>query len=222
MPDVRLPPSVYWRRRFVVLGLPLVVIVVLVLWLTNRGGHDDAASAVAPSGRPTSSASTHPAGATHPAAATHSTAPTTPAPSSTPTHSAPPGGVPDCAPPALTVALTTGAASVPAGVSPSFTVTVTNTGNTQCVVDTGALHEQVVVTSGTDRVWSSKDCAPAGSPARTLLLAPGMKDATQVAWNRVRSAAGCPAHLPAPKPGSYQATVSLAGATGGPVAFQLH
>ena len=191
MTEDRLPPSVYWRRRFVVVGLPVLVVLVLVLWAVSRGGHDDTATPPAPS----------------------DTTPTTTA--------APPPGVPDCVPPALAVTIAADAADVPAGVSPTFTVTITNAGNTQCVVDAGELQREVVVVSGTDRIWSSKDCAQADSPARSLLLAPGMTDTTQLAWNRVRSAPGCPADLPAPKPGTYQATVTLAGTSGGPTVFRL-
>ena len=185
----RLPASVYWRRRFVVLGIPVLLVVVLVLWAFNHGG-----------------------GATTPTPTT-TVAPTTVAPASS--------GVADCAPPALTVAIAADAADVPAGVAATFTVTITNGGNTQCVVDAGELQREVVVVSGNDRVWSSKDCAKADSPARSLLLAPGMTDKTQIAWNRVRSAQGCPGNLPAPKPGTYQATVALAGTSSGPTVFRL-
>lgn len=193
MSNERLPSSVYWRRRVVVLGIPLALLVVLVLWLLNRdGGHDDVA---APSD--------------------------TTAPAPTETTSAPPPGVPDCTPPTLTVGIVADAASVAAGVSPTFTITITNAGNTACVVDAGELQREVVIVSGNDRIWSSKDCAPADSPARSLLLSPGMADTTQIAWNRVRSAEGCPTGLPEPKPGTYQASVALAGTSGGPVVFQL-
>ncbi|HEY0119251.1 MAG TPA: hypothetical protein VGC04_10755 [Cellulomonas sp.] len=132
MTENRLPPSVYWRRRFVVIGVPLVLVVALVLWALNRGGHDDAAAPPAP-------------------------------PASTPptTTAAPAPGVPDCAPPTLTLGITADSADVASGVSPTFHVTITNGGNTQCVVDAGELQREVVIVSGTDRVWSSKDCAPA-------------------------------------------------------------
>ena len=75
--------------------------------------------------------------------------------------------------------------------------------------------------SGTDRIWSSKDCAPADSSARSLLLAPAASDTTQIAWNRVRSAPGCPAGQAAAKAGTYQVSVTLAGTSGGPVVFRL-
>jgi hypothetical protein len=204
--EQRLPASVYWRRRFVVLGLPLILVAVLVFFLVNRGGPSEAAAL---------------GGATTPAPTpTHVP---TPAPTGSPATTAPPrnGGIADCAAPGLTVAITPDAVSVPAGTTPTFTVTIKNAGNTQCVVDAGELQREVVIVSGNDRVWSSKDCAPAGSSARTLLLTPGMTDTSHIAWNRVRSAPGCPGGLAAPNPGTYQATVSLAGTSSGPVVFQL-
>ncbi len=192
MTGSRLPPGVYWRRRFVVIGIPLVLVVVLALWALNRGGHADTAANGVP--------------------------PATTPPATTPVS---PAGVSDCVPPALAVTIAADAADVPAGVSPTFTVTITNAGNTQCVVDAGELQREVVIVSGTDRIWSSKDCARTDSPARSLLLAPGMTDTTQIAWNRIRSAPGCPDGLPAPRAGTYQASVALAGTSGGPVVFRL-
>jgi hypothetical protein len=127
----------------------------------------------------------------------------------------------DCAAPALVVTITPGADSVPAGTAATFTIAITNSGATDCVVDAGEAFRQVLIVSGSDRIWASTDCSPADSLPRTLLLAPGMTDTTQLAWNRERSAEGCPAGLPAPLPGTYQASVSLAGASGGPVVFQL-
>lgn len=149
------------------------------------------------------------------------TPPTTPDPT---TSTTPPAnaGVPECAPPALTVAVVADSADVAAGVSPTFTVTITNTGADPCLVDAGEAFRQVVVVSGEDRVWASTDCVAADASRRTLLLAGAQADVTQLAWNRVRSAEGCPGGLPAPGPGTYQATVSLAGATAGPAVFVLH
>lgn len=204
MTEQRLPASVYWRRRFVVLGLPLLLVVVLVAYALNRGGGPGGAGA--------------PHGTTSPTVtATPTPTPTGPAAAAAPAN----GGVAPCAAPALTLGIAPDAASVPAGATPTFTVTINNVGNTPCVVDAGELQREVVVVSGNDRVWSSKDCAAAKSPARTLLLTPGMTDTSHVAWNRVRSAPGCPGNLPAPRAGTYQATVALAGTSSGSVVFQL-
>lgn len=208
----RLPASVYRRRRIVVLLLALVVVVGAVLGVraalraafdATEGGDTPVAPA------PTS---TGPAeGVTGDGAASGSAG-------DAPADAA----YPDCAAPTLTVGIQADAADVPAGTAATFTVTITNGGTTDCVVDAGEAQREAVVVSGSDRVWSSKDCVPADAPARTLLLSAGMTDTTQLAWNRERSAPGCPAGQPAPQPGTYQATVSLAGTSGGPTVFVLH
>ena len=202
----RLPARVYWVRRAVVLGVPLLLVVLLVVVHPWAGRADSAAAGAAPTG------SRSPA-ATTPAAAA--------APSPTPTPSLR-GGVPDCQAAQLALGITSDAVDVPAGVSPTFTVTIKNSGTAPCLVDAGDAYREVVITSGADRVWSSKDCVSANAPRRTLLLAAGQSDTTQLPWNRVRSAAGCPAGLSRPTKGTYQATVNLSGATGGPAVFVLH
>ncbi len=197
----RLPARVYWVRRLVVLGVPLLLIVLVVWWAAGRGGSDDA---------------------TDPVAETTSTAPVAPAdepgPSETPASD---DGVADCAPAGLALAMTADAESFAAGVSPTFTVSITNTGTDPCLVDAGEAQREIVITSGTDRIWSNRDCIVPGTESRTLLLAGGGNDTTSFAWNRVRSAEGCPQGLPAPGAGTYSAQLNLAGASAPPVVFGL-
>ena len=211
----RLPARVYWVRRAVVLGVPLLLVVVLLVVARPWAGR----AADRAGGLPTGTGSATPTRAAVSAAATTPAA--TPAATPSPTPSLR-GGVGDCQAAQLALGLTPAAVDVPAGVSPTFTVTIKNTGAAPCLVDAGDAYREVVITSGADRVWSSKDCVPAHASRRTLLLAAGQSDTTQFPWNRVRSAAGCPGGLPKPGPGTYQATVNLAGATGGPAVFVLH
>ncbi|WP_218050875.1 hypothetical protein, partial [Cellulomonas algicola] len=131
------------------------------------------------------------------------------------------GVPPTCTPEVLALAIAATAESFPEGTSPSFTVSITNTGTQPCVVDAGDTQREIVITSGVDRVWSSKDCPVAGNETRTLLLAGGAADESTLAWNRVRSAQGCPADQPTPGAGTYSAAFTLAGATATPVVFGL-
>lgn len=194
------PASVYRRRRIVVLLAGLVAVALIVvgaITVVDRvrslfASGDDEAASPAPVVTPT------PTGTTEPTV-----------------------GYADCAPPELAVTIAPDAADVPAGAAATFTITIANQGATDCVVDAGDAYRDVVIVSGSDRVWSSKDCVVADAPSRTLLLVAGTADTTQLAWNRERSAPGCPAGQPTPQPGTYQATVTLAGATGGPVVFRL-
>lgn len=232
-PAGRLPARVYWVRRFVVLGIPLLLVVLVVWLVAGRGAAaDDAAGAPVgappPAGPPSSDdpatadpAAADPAAVDSAGAKQGGAAPDAaagPAPSPT---SATRGGVAECAAGQLALTTTAAAEAFGAGVSPAFTLSITNTGSAPCVVDSGDAYRELVVTSGPDRVWSSRDCVPAGASPRTLLLAPGGSDAQQVGWSRVRSAQGCPADLPAPGAGTYSVSFTLAGASAAPVVFGL-
>jgi hypothetical protein len=54
-----------------------------------------------------------------------------------------------------------------------------------------------------------------------LLLGPGQTDERTLQWDRTRSAEGCPADQGTPRPGTYQAVLTLAGVTTEPVVFGL-
>ncbi|ADG73476.1 conserved hypothetical protein [Cellulomonas flavigena DSM 20109] len=192
-PAPRPPARVFWIRRFVVLGLPLLLVVALVVWWTGRG--QDAAAQGDPS--PTAEQA---------------------APTPTPTSQV---GVADCVPSQLALAVVPDGESFADGVAPTFEISLTNSGSEPCLVEAGDAAREVVVTSGDDRVWSSRDCVPEDADARTLLLAGGQSDVTQLAWPRERSAAGCPGDLPAPGDGTYSVTVSAGGATSPAAVFGL-
>jgi len=177
----------------VVLGIPLVLIVVLVVWLTGRGGEDTP----------------------------QTEAPVTPQAEASAPSEEPEGGVPACAPAQLALAATPGAQSFPAGVDPTFEIAVTNSGPEPCLVDAGDGQREVLITSGDDRVWSSRDCLAAEGQERTLLLAGGQSDVTQLGWSRERSAQGCADGLPSPGAGTYAVTVTLGGATSPAAVFGL-
>ena len=195
----RLPARVYWIRRLVVLGIPLLVIVLLVVWLTGRGADESGTPAAATS--------------------TTAVAPVEPTPSTTPSEE--PGGVPDCDASTLAVAMTATAEAFGPGQSPSFTVSITNNGAEPCLVDAGEASREIVISSGVDRVWSNRDCIVAGTESRDLLLPAGGNDTSQLAWNRVRSAPACPTGLPAPAAGTYSAQLTLAGVAAAPAVFGL-
>lgn len=188
------PPRVYWRRRLaVVVGLVVVLALVVTLVavvLPRLLGGDDTKTGAAP-------------GASAPAS--------TPAASSEPVA---------CTAAQLGVAVTADAASYAAGVLPAFAVTITNTSSASCTVDAGEAQRELLITSGSDRIWSSKDC-PAEPASRLLLLQGGGRDAQTISWQRIRSGEGCAQGLPAPRPGTYNAVVSIAGVTSAPAVFTL-
>jgi hypothetical protein len=194
-PEGSLPPRVYWVRRAVVLVVLLALVVLLVLGVRALaralGGSDD------PGATPT-------------------TAPTAGAAAEPPAEQT---GTPTCEPAALRAEMSADATTYPAGALPTFTLRLTNAGERDCLVDAGGAQRQVLITSGSDRIWASTDCDP-GEPLQ-LLLAAGQADERQVQWDRNRSAEGCAPDQAAALPGTYQAVLTLAGATAEPVVFGL-
>jgi len=141
-----------------------------------------------------------------------------PEPSETETSAA--GSPASCGADDLMLALAADGQTYPEGALPQFTVSVVNDGTASCTFDASSANREVVVTSGADRIWSSADCQP--DPEQDLLLlGVGTTAPATVTWNRERSAEGCPSGLPAPRPGTYKATATVAGVAVEPVVFTL-
>ncbi|MBX9244582.1 hypothetical protein ICW40_07140 [Actinotalea ferrariae] len=213
------PPQVYWVRRLVVLAV--LVGVVAVLWAVLGRG---AAPADGASGADTDADASQDAGAGDGDEATtgasDDAADATDAAVDAPQEQAADQGPVVCAPADLTLALTTDARAYAAGVQPTFTVALTNAGGAACTVDADAAQREILITSGSDRIWSSLDCPPTAAP-NLLLLEPGARTDAPVVWDRTRSAVGCTGGLPEPRPGTYSAVVTMLGATSAPVVFEL-
>lgn len=188
---------VYWVRRLVVLvllGALVALAATAVTWVRGRADAPTAAAAQEQGAEADAASAADDGGE----AETDEPATATPV---------------DCGPEVLQVTLTTSAVELAPTTNPVLTATVTNVGDEPCTVDAGDATREVLITSGEDRIWSTKDCATPETASRQLLLAAGAADAVPIEWPRVRSAEGCPADLPAPRAGTYQAVASL-GATG--------
>lgn len=191
------PARVYWRRRIVLLALLATVGIILANVLGGRG---------------TAQAAQDPAGG--------SGAEQTPA-SQTSESAEPTTGPVACGEGSLSITLTADQRTYAAGANPVLTVTLTNTSDASCVVDAGEASRGILITSGTDRIWSSLDCPATENAKRTLLLPAGGRDESVVTWTRIRSAEGCTDGLPAPKAGTYQAVASVAGVSSTAAVFDL-
>ncbi|MFC5997418.1 hypothetical protein ACFP6A_01550 [Quadrisphaera sp. GCM10027208] len=188
-------PAVYWRRR-VVLFL-VVVAVVAVLW-TLLGGGAEAGQDGQEGG----------AGATASDTASSATASL--------------GGVgAACAPEDLAVTVSTDATAYGSDDVPRFVVAVASSATAPCTVDVGAADAvELVVTSGSDRIWSSADCRDS-APGDPVSLAPGATEDISVSWQRLRSTPDCADDLPDVRPGTYQVTPVVGGEAGEPAVFTL-
>lgn len=198
-----LPASTYWRRRAVLLGL---LVVLVLVGRSCAAGDGDGAGGTPVAGRDASPTPTRAAGRT-----------ATPAPSASPTRPAAPG---TCDDRALRLTTSTDARSYPAGVTPKITVTVTNTSGTTCRRDLGGKALEVLVYSGEDRIWSNDDCSPDTASAVQTLRA-GATLETSVTWPRTRSARGCPSDRPQAREGTYVVRVRLGTLDGARTIFSL-
>src|SRR5690554_1620540 len=179
------PARVYWTRRLVLFGA-LIVAATLVWTLIQGGGTPSDAKAGA---SPTSESSEAAADAEEPT-----------------------GAAAPCAAEHLELAVESGRSSYADGARASFAITVTNTGEAGCTVDVGEASRELLVTSGTDRIWSSLDCDAGEDASRNLLLGAGKSDTHDATWARIRSDEKCSEGLPTPRPGTYKAQVRLNGA----------
>lgn len=208
--------GVFWVRRAVTL-VALVLIVALVWWIVRMlfGSNDVSvpASPANPSSlafsKPTTAASTPAASssASHPASAASSPASSPASPASS-ASSAPAKPV-DCQPGAVTVR-PQGSTSVRSGTPTTISVVFTN-GPTACRLDFAATPLTLVITSGTDRIWSSEDCSQ-WAPRGTHDFKAGEAWTFKVEWPTLRSAANCTIRKDYLQPGTYVATSQLGSA----------
>jgi hypothetical protein len=111
------------------------------------------------------------------------------APSNSPSAAATTATAKACKPAIVQVEALVDASSYGAGVEPQLSLAITNTGTTPCTMQAGSDVQEYRVTSGSELIWSSKDCQSAPVPA-TVTLQPGVPvSAGPIAWDRTRSSA---------------------------------
>jgi hypothetical protein len=181
------PASTYWQRR-AVLAAAVVLLLALLVSLLGGGGDepDRLAGEAAPSAAPSTGPST-----------------TGPATSATPSASPSAAAVPICQPDALKVEALASEERFAVGSSPRLSLRVTNTGATPCTRDLGQAAVELVVLSGSDRIWSSDDCAPGGKKDVTTLQ-PAKPVVQRVTWNGRRSRPGCAGDKDRAQAGTYR------------------
>lgn len=204
-------PGVYWRRRLLVLVVVAVVIIAIVA-ATSGGGGDTATVAQRP---PATGHSPTPGSSLSSSPAPTRTATASPSPTS-----ASAGAVAACSIDALQLQAKTDQETYPAGVEPKLTLVVTNPGPAPCRTDLGSSQLELRILSGSDRVWSSDDCAPDGAPEPSVLQ-PGQPWAAGLTWSRTRSAPTCPTGEPKADPGTYRLYARLGNRLSAPAVFHL-
>jgi hypothetical protein len=225
-----LPPEVYWRRRAWAGILAVLVIWLAWSWLPGKGGGANAAQSqkatsgtgvvASPTVTPTPVATTATTVAPVVPVVTTATQPPPTVTSPPPTGTGAAATTPKCTGASLRITLTTDHTVYAAGVNPHFVLNVTNAGPAACLVDVGTTNRGFLVTSGTDRIWSSTDCTTTSPNVATFKP----KDSVSYArnWTRQRSsAAGCAAAGTGARPGTYKVVAHLGDLISAPAVFRL-
>ena len=204
-------PAVYRRRRLFV-GVALLIVVGLAFGgfavagafngteqasSTESATPDATGMALAPSDSPSAAPSAAP----------------TPTPTPTPT----------CNQNLVTVSASTDKPAYGPDEKPLLSLKVTNGGTMPCEVNIGTSQMEFVVTSGPDRIFSSKDCQ-AKSEDLIKTLAPGASETANFQWAQNRTLEGCQAIATKPGGGGayYIFTAKLGSKASPKAVFQLN
>jgi hypothetical protein len=225
-PVGNLPARVYWRRRLVFVGLPLLGII-LVLWALLSGGgdhpssHNASSTTTKPSDSPaTTSAQPRDSGSigvstTTPKPTTPSSTPVTTAPSTSPATRK---GF--CAVGDLTVAAATAKKSFAVKSKPGLSMLVTNTSASPCKLDVADKHVEWRVYSGDVRVWGSHDCS-VQSGTNVVNLTARQAIRLSISWSGLTSAPKCAGTRLAVQAGTYKLYAYLNGKASPAVTFTV-
>ena len=219
-------PAVYRRRRIVAGILALLIVIGVIVGIAvaaNALRQDDAAAAevgteatIPGPGDAQGGTETAPGKAPADTQAPDATASGQPSPATDQATAAPalcPAG-------SVGVSSTTDALSYAAGISPVLTMTVTNTGVEPCEVNVGTSQMEFIVTSGSDRIFSSADCQQGGQDLQKT-IAPNSVETAKFSWERLRSAPGCSEVPSNPNPGTYLFTARLGDISSESTTFEL-
>jgi hypothetical protein len=203
-----------YRRRRLFAGVALLLVLGLiaggVATLTTLTGGAQQASSAQESGQDPSGQDSSTQGTTGAQSA---------APSASPT--ATPSASPTCDQKLVTVKAATNKTSYAADEKPVLSLTVTNGGKLPCKVNIGTSQMDFLVTSGSDRVFSSADCQ-AASTDLVKTIAPGKSETANFPWPRNRSVQGCENVDGAVAGAGYYVFIAKLGAkVSPPTVFQL-
>jgi hypothetical protein len=239
-----LPPAVYWRRRAVVLGALLLIVLVFYAACSGSGSGADRDKAASPSAKPPAS------GGPSPNPTDTLLTPQTPDPTAgdegsgdgadggadgadgtqigaddegnpVPAPQAPAGASP-CADEEMAIRPVPAKTEVSQRTPVDIRLLIENTSDRACSRDVGADLQELRIVQGAQTIWSSDHCGPArGSDVR--VFSPGDDREYMVTWNG-RSSTKCSGGVPAgaaPAPGQYQLLARLGTKHSSPVVLTL-
>ena len=141
--------------------------------------------------------------------------PTSPASSSKPSNTSTSALTDDaeaCDPTTIELTAVTDKGGYDQGVTPMISMSITNTGTEPCTINGGTDAQEYIITSGSDQIWSSRDCQADPAPAETVLQPAVPRSTAPFPWDRTRSTPEtCEGERPQVGAGgaSYHLTVKL-------------
>ena len=208
----RKPGSPVYRRRRLFVGAAVLLVIAVVI------GGFAAVSSVLNAGQSSSDAQSSSGEGAAPSGQE-------PGPSTGPETTASPSASPQgdgCEQNLVTVTAATDKPAYADGENPLLTLKVTNGNRVPCEINIGTSQMEFLVTSGSDRIFSSTDCQ-ADATELVKTIAPGQSETANFLWERNRSVEGC--KLIEAKPGAggayYVFTARLANKTSPKAVFQL-
>jgi hypothetical protein len=209
-----LPAGVYWRRRAIIGGALLIV--VLLLWTQCSGPDPKRTPSSAKS--PSTSTSADPT----PTLQTPTTGdPATPTSAASSASSAPAvaSTLPVCADADLSLAASPEMAVQFRGAYLKFTLKIKNTSARECTRDLGADYQELYLQAGALKMWSSDHCDPPHGSLPTTLK-PSIEVSFSTTWNGKASNNGC-VNREVPPAGKYELVGRLDTKFSAPVQVQL-
>ncbi len=207
-----LPASVYWRRRVVVLGLGLVLVLTFAKLFLGGGddGKDKAVDrATQVAGEPTGSASDEPT--------------TTPGPKKSKKPKIPQEPVlaqPDGPCEDSDIVITPTVAEAVAGRPVMVSLELRTATAAACTWRVSAGHVTMKITSGADEIWSSRQC-PGAVPVQDVVVRSAVTTFVDVPWKARRSDDGCPVQTQWALPGTYHVAAAALGGEPADARFEL-
>ena len=201
-----------YRRRRLFAGVALLVVIAVAF-----GGF--AAISGAMSGQPSGDQQPGAAPASQPTATASRSAKPSKDPSASPSAESGEG----CEQNLVIVTASTDKQVYAAGEKPVLSLKVTNNNKVPCEVNIGTSQMEYMITSGSDRIFSSKDCQ-AETTDLTKKIAPGKSETANFPWQRNRTVQGCEPVEAKPGAGGayYVFTARLANKTSTKAVFQLN
>lgn len=199
----RLPAAVYWRRRAVVFGTPVVVLIAIVALFSGGGSKAPQATLSArttpPSSAPTSATTSHPTSAGSQAVD----------PNAVPSGPCPASSI------QVTPSITNGIAGQPIEIDLALSTT-----QTACTFAMSGSNVAIKILSSGNSLWTSQDCANV-VPAGSITLRNAAPMTVALSWDGHQSNGSCGATNPWVGPGSYSVIASVIGSTPTTTTFSL-